>query len=64
MLLRAGADPYSTSNLGYTPLSTAKQFGRSDIEADLLLYMENMPKPSQEEKKRTMVLRTDSAALI
>lgn len=49
-LLRAGANPCSTSEWGYTPLSTAEKFGRSDIKADLLfLYIENMRSPGQED---------------
>lgn len=48
-LLRAGANPCSTSEWGYTPLSTAEKFGRNDIKADLLLYIENMRSPGQED---------------
>lgn len=49
VLLRAGANPCSKSQWGYTPLSTAEKFGRDDIKTDLLLYMENMRSPGQED---------------
>lgn len=49
VLLRAGANPCSKSQWGYTPLSTAEKFGRDDIKTDLLLYMEDMRSLGQED---------------